>query len=184
MFRLFLVPPQASPMELVAAEIKEALAGQRAPRELEIPWYNRAPDDETFVSRCKRIEEKGLSAMVSLFVSGNSQTPDTPLLGLRVVPLESAPTSSPLSREDTEFVDVLTVGTGDKTPDLDWEKDAARREGSWRLLGSDRGQEAARKPLLRKAPSQDRNNPLSFPLARHGPSRPGPPALGAPEVPL
>ena len=79
------VPPKDVNKRL-AEERDAARAGYRQSGAAR-PWEERAPPDEDYDRLARELERTGLWAVVRLWVSGNSDWPENPLMGLEVRPL-------------------------------------------------------------------------------------------------
>ena len=75
-----------NPAKRIEAEKKAASAGYRQEHAART-WEERAPSDEVFEQRKEELKSQGIQAAVGLWVSGNEQYPDSPLIGLEVRPM-------------------------------------------------------------------------------------------------
>ena len=80
---------------LMLAEQHAARHGRR-PYPVEDPdWYGRVPPDDEFWRRHAHIMQHGLLCKIQLWASARNTEEDSPLIGLKVTPLEQAHTNAP-----------------------------------------------------------------------------------------
>ena len=90
----------------VQREIDAAREGGRPDIEEDNDWYGRAPPDDEFQRRRNRIETRGLLCRVRLWVSGNNNYPEHPLLGLQVEPIEPSLMNEPATHSGVWHISV------------------------------------------------------------------------------
>ena len=61
----------------------------------EVPWEERAVNNESFEQYQDKIRTNGLNAKISLFISGSNSYENSALIGLKIEPLESIMTTKP-----------------------------------------------------------------------------------------
>ena len=98
----------------IKQEIEAARGGGRPGTEEDTDWYGRAPQDEEFMRRRQKIEDRGLLCRVRLWVTGDNNNPENPLLGLQVVPVEQSLTNAPATHSGVWHISVAFHSTENK----------------------------------------------------------------------
>ena len=111
------VPPTLK--QLMTTEQHASFHGHR-PWPVEDPdWYGRVPPDDEYWRRVQHIMRHGLLCKVQLWVNSRNQESRSPLIGLKVTPLEQAPTNAPADHTGTWHISVAKHNYSRYSPQLE-----------------------------------------------------------------